>query len=333
MKPLEGSRIVGRVGDQIILWSEVYGPVDAMLAPYKDSAPPEEFEAKRRQMAQQRLAQTINIELMYADARRTIPAEVLVNIENNVAKDFDTRHIKRLMQQTKVHSRAELDAKMRAAGTSLEIQKRNYIRQNMAYQWKKRETDDTKQVTHAELLAYYEQHLDQYRYPAQARWQQLMVRFSRTPSRRRAYQQIVDMGNAVFRGAAFEDVARRQSHGSTASEGGVFDWTSTGSLTSEVLDGAIFSLPVGRMSHILEDEQGYYIIRVIERKDAGVTAFVEKQDEIKEKIVAARQSRIEAEFEQRIRRGTPVWTIFDDQPNRDQLSDRPGGREASGGLR
>ena len=57
--------------------------------------------------------------------------------------------------------------------------------------------------------------------------------------------------------------------GPTSHEGGRYDWTTKGSLVSDVIDQAIFSLPVGKLSRILEDEKGFHIVRVIEREDCG----------------------------------------------------------------
>ena len=74
------------------------------------------------------------------------------------------------------------------------------------------------------------------------------------------------MGNAVLRGASFAVVARRESNGPRAEDGGRYDWTNQGSLASEKLDHAIFSLPVDVMSDIIEDQFGFHIVRVVERK-------------------------------------------------------------------
>ena len=123
------------------------------------------------------------------------------------------------------------------------------------------------------------------------------------------------MGNEVFRGASFAAVARRSSHGPTASEGGVYDLTTKGSLRSEVLDQAIFSLPVGRLSKILEDDDGCHIVRVIERQDETFVSFTEAQESIREKIKEQRSGAALREYVKRLREEFPVWTIFDDDPH------------------
>ena len=121
------------------------------------------------------------------------------------------------------------------------------------------------------------------------------------------------MGNDVMlRQIPFADVARARSHGSTASDGGRRDWTTKGALVSEALDHAIFSLPVGQLSTILEDKFGYHIIRVVERVDAHRTPFRDAQVDIEEEIKKShRKANLEKYFEQ-LRKDVRVWTIFDD---------------------
>lgn len=131
-------------------------------------------------------------------------------------------------------------------------------------------------------------------------------------SREQAYGAIAAMGNEVLRGAKFDAVAKRSSQGFTAEQGGYHDWTTKGSLVSKVIDEAVFTLPEGRMSQILEDERGVYIVRVIERRLAGHIPFTEAQVEIKEQIIKQMQEKDRHEYLDRLRKRTPVWTIFDE---------------------
>ena len=108
-------------------------------------------------------------------------------------------------------------------------------------------------------------------------------------------------------------VARADSDGRTAAAGGLRDWTTKGSLAAEELDRALFGLPIGQLSPILESDTGYHIVRVIDRQEATRTSFPEAQDE------SARRSGRSGR--RRGRRNTgqgarlyPPWTIFDAMP-------------------
>ena len=82
------------------------------------------------------------------------------------------------------------------------------------------------------------------------------------------------------------------------------------------------------MSRILEDEQGFHIIRVKEREEAHRTPFIEAQTEIKEKIQRQRRKEQVAAMVARLRKEIPVWTIFDDQAANTQVP-----ATATGGVR
>ncbi|MCR4415205.1 MAG: peptidyl-prolyl cis-trans isomerase [Thermoguttaceae bacterium] len=107
--------------------------------------------------------------------------------------------------------------------------------------------------------------------------------------------------------------AKERSDGPTAANGGLRDWTSRGSLTAEILDRAIFGLPVGEMSPILEEDKLMHIVRVVERQEAQRTPFAEAQAEIREKIRKQRETAAREAFLARLRQQIPVWTVFDEE--------------------
>jgi hypothetical protein len=162
-----------------------------------------------------------------------------------------------------------------------------------------------------------------FEFPARARWEQLMANFDHFSSRQEAYRAICEMGNEVLRGADFAAVAQARSQGPTASKGGQHDWTSKGSLVSKEIDRAIFSLPVGRMSQVIEDSKGFHIIRVIERTDAGRKPFLEAQVEIREKLRDESIKSQKDEFLAKIKERTPVWTVFGDSSEAGSIGARP----------
>ena len=51
-----------------------------------------------------------------------------------------------------------------------------------------------------------------------------------------------------------------------------------------LLDEAIFTLPLNRLSEIIEDDRGVHIVRVLERTEGGHQSFESVQDSIREKI-------------------------------------------------
>ena len=149
-----------------------------------------------------------------------------------------------------------------------------------------------------------------------ARWEKLTVRFDRCASKQEAWAALGNMGNEVLR-APLQAVAHRQSQGIDAAEGGYHDWTSCGSLASETLDQAIFTLPVGRLSERLEDSEGFHIVRVIERTEAGRVPFEQAQFDIKETL---RKEHIKSQittYVAKLKQEIPVWNLLEAVPPQD----------------
>ncbi len=147
-----------------------------------------------------------------------------------------------------------------------------------------------------------------------------MVRYAKYPTRAAAYQAIARMGNQVFAGAPFADVAKAGSDGAEANQGGQVDWTNQGALTCRALDTALFNLPVGQLSPIIEGANGFHIIRVTRREGDIVKPFLEAQVEIKKKIVDERSEKQGEDYMAKLLARTPVWTIFDSDINNPQLA-------------
>jgi len=324
MEPCEGAQILARVGSEVILASEVLPAVDEALAPYKDRIPSHQLQRQRWLLIEQQLTVPIETRLIYLDARRSIPEENLPRIEETLSEQFEKSELKKMMKRANVQTRRELDRKLRSMGTSLQRRKQAFIQRTLAQSWAHQQLDFDEEITYDQMLEYYRRHLAEFQKPARARWEELMVRFSKHPIKADAYAALAQMGNRVVAGAAFAEVARSTSDGTTAAEGGLRDWTHRNSLVCEALDQALFGLPVGRLSPILESENGLHIIRVTRREPARCAPFPEAQAEIRPKIREQRAKEHLQAYVARLKKQIPVWTIFDDQPRDEQLSGRDG---------
>jgi parvulin-like peptidyl-prolyl isomerase len=275
--------------------------------------PPEKVRELRLQICRQVLDPHIETLLVYVDACREIPADKLPEIRKNVDRAFDEQQLPRMMKEANAANSLEFEKSLRARGMSLDRMKKMFFERGLAQEWLKKNVKTSDEIPHAELIAWYQNHLADYDYPAKARFESLTVKMGLKRSRQAAWDLLASMGNEVLAGRPFAEVAKGRSEGPTASQGGQFDWTSKGSLASVKLDEAIFSLPIGQLSAIIEDGETLHIVRVIERQDAGRTPFLEAQVSIKETLIADRRKAATDEYLAKIRGRTPVWTVFDDQ--------------------
>ena len=316
----EAAKIIARVGDQVVLAGDLFGQVNQFLHQRMKEVPeaqralltPELISQRRWDLIKQLLPQIVDGKLIYLDFLRSIPSERLTDIEDSLYQAFDEQRMPQLIEQAKVNSAAELDGLLRTFGSSLDQQRRTFAEQLAAMQWRERNGKDSREVSHEEMVNYYREHIDDYRIAAKCRWEQLSAHDSETFSRANSNKLIAKMGNKVWGGASFAAVAKKSSHGFTAQDGGRYDWTTKGSLRSEPINEAIFSLPLGRLSPIIEDDLGCHIVRVIERQEESIIPFSEVQGKIRDKIREDRSKVAMQEYVDKLRSEFPVWTIFDE---------------------
>jgi hypothetical protein len=312
---LETAMVVARVGPEVVLESDLLTPKALdWLDTVSPNLKPEQIRELKLQICRQVIDQHIETLLVYVDACREIPEDKLPEIRKNVDKAFDEQYLPKLMQEAKAANTLEYEQSLRAKGQSLDRLRKMFFERGIAQEWLRKNAGGDEEIPHAEMIAWYQNHLADYDYPAKARFEAITVKDGLKRSRQQAWQLLAEMGNEVLAGRPLADVAKARSEGPTASTGGQFDWATKGSLSSKVLDEAIFSLPVGQLSTILEDEHALHIIRVTERKEAGRISFVEAQVEIRNTLHDERKQRQMDEYLARLRERTPVWTIFDDQP-------------------
>jgi parvulin-like peptidyl-prolyl isomerase len=329
---LEGSTIIARVGGEVVLASEVLPSVYERLAKNADKIPKGKEAEVMRVVVAGALERVVSRKVLYVSALQQVPKENLDKVDAQLSKAFENTldeklagkksgsQLGELIDGADVSTRPELETYLIAKGSYLAQEERAFKERNLASYAMQGQIEEPGEVTRQQMLAYYREHIVNYQFPAKARWEQLSVRFSRIPDRFAAGEAIRAMGNRVaLGGEPFERVAKESSHGSTASDGGRHDWTGRGSLRSDVLNVAIFNQRVGQLGPILEDEDGFHIVRVTQRTEAGVTPFGDEQEAIAEKIVKERQDgQYEAAFE-RLKSKIPVWTVFDDETTAKQF--------------
>ena len=348
--PLDGTEILAIVGDQHVLRGDVMPRVRMVMQPVLAKMSPEERYLQRKEIAQQEsmllqqmVMQAVETKLLYmaflqsltleqrATAHETIDLKVEEMFENAVlemltkiaaADKKKTRQLfrsapqvaqlARLMNIAGVDTLAELDEQLKPFQTSVELEREAFKEENLGRSYLGDRIRKRPEINHREMLEYYHVNQVNYEIESAARWEQLSVYFEEFDSRKDAYSAIAQMGNEVLRGAKLGAIARRSSQESRAAQGGMHEWTVQGSLVSKPLDQAVFNLPSDRLSRIIEDDRGFHIIRVLERREAGRVSFQDAQKEIKEKLRGRKQQEQIENLLKELRDAIPIWTVYDD---------------------
>ena len=320
---IEPARVIAIVGDQSILVGDLGSEIHEIRERLKDQISDDEFKTQRPLLIKQLLKQKINTMLVYHDFLRKIPPERHSEIMANINEQFTKSQLDVTLKKNKVDNVAELDNKLRQKGSSLKKLKRSFAEHVIAQQMIRQNTDPNKEITHDEMLEYYREYIKDFKFPAKTKWEELVAEHINYRLKSTAKRDIAAMGNQVLRGAPLSAVAKRSRQGPRWEQGGMHEWTTQGNLNSTKLDESIFSLPVGKLSQIIEDDDGFHIIRVVQRVDAGRVPFFEAQVEIKEKIKEERRKRRLEEYIVRLREKTRVWTMFDGEPHLSKKSNTP----------
>lgn len=238
--------------------------------------------------------------------------EVQKMMHSRARKLFFDNQVPHLMKSLKLSQLTELEAKLREEGTSLNTQQREFVDSMLGRMYLNEMVDQDPSVAVFEIQEYYDQHREEFEQAAQAKWEQLTVRFDRFPNREKAEEALAEMGNEALFGGNMQAVAKKKSQEPFASAGGLHDWTRRGSLVSKNLEDQIFQLPLNKMSPFIEDDDGLHIVRVLDRKDAGIQPISTVQDEVREKIRQQKIKESEDKLLADLQTKVPVWTIFPD---------------------
>lgn len=330
--PEDPAAVIAVVGQAPILLGDVTPKVEAKIEEVRAKTdrpiPEAQLRMARVNLTRGLLSQAIQNKMMResflleqvgnqsAEKRREADAMM----KTRARKMFFETELPQLKQQYEVHDLGELDEALREKGSSLAARQRNFVDAMLGHLYIRSKVDKDPKVSISEIVRYYHSHQDEYEHVARARWEQLTVLFENFASREAAHQAISAMGREAYFGGNMQAVARDKSQEPFAESGGLHDWTNQGSLASEPLDDQIFSIPVDKMSQIIEDDSGFHIVRVLEREPAGVTPLSDVQDEIRAKLRQQKINESQQQVMEEMRHRVPVWSIFpDDVPGAQPL--------------
>lgn len=176
--------------------------------------------------------------------------------------------------------------------------------------------------TRDELFAEYQSALDQLRRPERRRMSLIEVRVSeRLPkniaqpskdqvnaARDEAMAKIRTVRVELVGGADFADVARRDSEGLHASDGGVWDWLTVGSVRErfEPAVEALFALDQGELSRVIEGGDGFFVVRCDEIDKAETPDFETLQPQLTNRLFRSQYNRLVMERVEELRQKAKI---------------------------
>ncbi len=332
-RDFDAGTLIAVVGTEHILAGDMHVFVEPILEKNRGKMTAEQEKQLRANLVRQALSQYVEIKSLYQEFFRDMVgnkppkevAEMQSKVTTKAAQIFHDKQVPLMLRKYQVEDLASLERKLQEKSMSLSTLQTQFTERVLSSELERKYVPDEYEFSRAELLAYYEDHEAEWNVIGRVKWRELCARFA-MHSREESEALIKSMGNEVYLGGKpFEAVAKQRSEGFTASEGGAHDWTTQGSLRSKTIDQALFTLPLRRLSQVIEDEIGFHIIEVLEREPGHKKSFDSAQAEIRKRMSEEKRSKLLDEFHTKVMDRTSIWTLWpQDIPNSRALSDALG---------
>jgi peptidyl-prolyl cis-trans isomerase SurA len=285
--------IVARVNNAIVTRADLRRSEDQIEQEVKESNDPNpQKEIEQRQKDQ---------------LRDLINQQLLIQKGQDLGISVDTELVKRLdeiRKQVGAKDMEELQQSAEKQGVNWEDFKNNLKNQMMSQRVIQQEVGSKvgQQITPAEIQKYYDEHKSEMEQPERVRLSEILVPVetaktadgkddpsaTSTPEAVAAAEAKANsLKEQIKKGAAFEAVAKANSAGPTAANGGDLGYFKRGSLAKE-LEDKTFALNAGDVTDPIRTKQGFVILKVVEHAATGVPPLMSVEGGIQERLYYAK---------------------------------------------
>ncbi len=265
--------VVARVNDQIIGRADMERSVQQLVQEnQQNQASPEEAADRQKNL----LRDMIDQQLLLSRAK-----ELGLNADAEVIRRLDE-----IRKQNHMDSLDDLEKAARQQGYSYEDFKANIRNSILTQQVVRDEVGRHIQPTQGQEQTYYQAHKNEFAQPEQLRLSEILVPTPADASEAvvgQALAKAQDIADKIKAGGNFVDLAKADSGGPTASQGGDLGLFKRGAL-AKVLEDQTFSLPTGGVTAPIRTRQGFVILKVTEHQEAGIPPLKDIEPQVQEAI-------------------------------------------------
>src|SRR5580700_63695 len=226
--------------------------------------------------------------------RDLIDQQLLLDKGKDLGITADTELIKRLDEMRKdmhMDSMEDLEKAATSQGISYEDFKQNLKNQIITQQVISREVGSRMNVSKEELQQFYDEHKSQMEQPEQIRLSELLIAGKKDKAPPADEQQELgaarakadDLLGQIRKGAAFDEIAKKNSDGPTAAQGGDLGYFKRGTLAKE-LEDITFGMQSGGLSDVIRTKQGFVILKVTDHTTAGIPPLKDVEPRIQDAL-------------------------------------------------
>ncbi len=237
--------------------------------------------------------------------RDLIDQELLLEKGKDLGITGDTELIKRLNEMRKqmnLETMEDLEKAAQAQGASFEEFKQNLRNQIITQRVIGQEVGSKLSMNKDEEKKFYDEHKDELEHPEQVRLSEILVApkppvkpagpDGKSPAPTDAENEAAlavakakadDVLEQLHKGGVFADLAKKDSDGPSAKDGGDLSYFKRGTLAKE-LEDKVFALKAGDITDVIRTKQGYVILQVTEHQMAGIPTMKEVEPKIQDAL-------------------------------------------------
>jgi peptidyl-prolyl cis-trans isomerase SurA len=228
--------------------------------------------------------------------RDLIDQQLLLQKAQDLGISGEVDLVKRLdeiRKQMGASSMEDMEKVAQQQGVSFENFKQNLKNSIITQQVISREVGAHIQISQAELQKYYEEHRANLDRPEEVRLSEILISGSTSEGKdldqamAAAQAKAGDLLKQLRAGTAFQELARNNSKGPTAAQGGDLGYFKRGMLAKE-LEAKTFDLKPGEITDVIPTKQGFVILKVTEHNASGVPPLEKIQGHLQDMMYAER---------------------------------------------
>ncbi|MBW2609130.1 MAG: peptidylprolyl isomerase [Deltaproteobacteria bacterium] len=157
-------------------------------------------------------------------------------------------------------------------------------------------TEDVSPATFQETKQYYESHRDEFKRPQTVRLRQIVTR---------TRDEAENILKQLAKGEDMGELAAKYSITPEANDGGALGWFAKGDM-EESMEKVAFSLPIGKISEVLETPYGFHIFEVLSKRAEGHNTLPESLAGIESKLFLDKKDEFYRRWLKELRDDSPV---------------------------
>ena len=239
--------------------------------------------------------------------RGLIDRELLLEKGKDLSITADTELIKRLdemRKQMKLDTMEDLEKAATAQGVSFEDFKQNMRTEIITQQVIQREVGSRLNISKDDEHLFYDQHKSELARPEEVKLSEILVSTEQAGNDEQkiaaAQAKAEDLLKQIKGGANFDEVAKKESQGPSAAQGGDLGFFEHGKLAKQ-LEDLTFGMKKDDVSNVIRTKQGFVILKVTEHQNAGVPSYTEVEPRLQEAVYMQRLQPALREYLKKLR--------------------------------